>query len=90
MWISNDERSKRQTNVVVKIEARVTSLRLLLINKSICDCLLRPNSLSIADTCQKVDYLLGHATPSAKSLFVQNVSEANLAEGCNNNENCFH
>jgi len=58
-------------------EARKVSLRLVIINRAVLDILLRPAaSASIADSCQKHDYLFGHASPSSKTLFVQSITKA--------------
>ena len=52
------------------------SQRLLLLNRAILN-LLRPSaSPSIADTCARHDYLLGHARPAAKRAFISSVHAA--------------
>jgi stress response protein SCP2 len=55
-------------------EARLLANRLVLINRAIIN-LLRPSS-SMSRCCMRHDYLLGHATPQAKALFVQNIKDA--------------
>lgn len=67
---------KNQELLDKSFEGRKVSNRVFLVNRAILKCLLKPASFSIADTCQKNDYLLGHATPKAKKEFVKCVSQA--------------